>query len=158
MLTFILLLALAALAAVSLIPLRRRMHPILLAYGYMMASILFDQTYIVLYYNLKAIDAASAIDAFISNRLYAFIVYPVGLAWLFQYLHRCASPLRRAGGLIAFTALAALYDYVLVWAGYVELIHWNPLYSIVRHIALEAILIPSMLGVSRWLRHKEAAL
>lgn len=158
MLTFVLLLALSALIAASLIPLRRRLHPIVLAYGYLMAVILFDQTYIVLYYNLKLIEAASSIVAFVSIRLYVFIVYPIGLVWLFHYLHRCTSLLRQAGVLLASVALAVLYDYILVWVGYVELIHWSPLYSIVRHSLFAAVLLPSMLGISRWLRRKEAIL
>ena len=158
MLTFALLFTLDALIAATLLRLRKIMHPVVLAYGYLTAVILFDQTYTVVNYNLGLIDSPPDMLAFVGVRLYAFIVYPFLFLWLSACLFRHIPPLRQAAIVLIYIGLATLYDYVLVWAGYVELIRWTLALSIIRHIVFIAILIPAMLGFRRWLESRESAL
>jgi len=145
-------------AALSLLPLCKRMQLIVLAYGYLMAVIVFDQTYTVLYYNLEVIRAVDALPAFGSIRLLVFFVYPIGFLWLSAYLMRSPPRSHKILAVLAFIALAALYDYILVWAGCVELPEWSPAHSLIRHLAFLAVLLPAIQRIRVWVRRKEAVL
>jgi len=156
MLTFALLLLPPLAAGVSWLALCKRMQPIVLAYSYLMAVIVFDQTYMVLYYNLKVIEAADTLRAFAGIRLYVFVVYPIGFLWLAACLKRRLPRSLKIMAVLIFIALAVLYDYVLVWVGYVKLHQWSPASSIIRHFAFLAVLLPATLGIRHWVRRKEA--
>lgn len=157
MVTFAGIMLVYAAALLSVIPLRRRLHPILIACGYWVSVILFEQLFTVLSLNLRMLEIAPGPFAVWSCRLYGLTLYPAALLWSAAILSGRASRPVKIVTIPLFVGLMILFDYILFWAGWLVQHRWIAAYSLIRHSVIIVILLSVLAGIRQMLRKGASA-
>ncbi|VBB06762.1 Hypothetical protein LUCI_1998 [Lucifera butyrica] len=134
---FLFYLGLCFAALSSLKFLRRRLHPLELFYGYLVAVICIQQTFTILTINLKMFEMVPTWQAFLSLKIPGMVYYPLVYLWLIFFL---LDDRRRANSkalycLLLFGLLLAS-DYATSLTRFVIVYNWNIYCSIIRHAGL----------------------
>jgi hypothetical protein len=151
-------LAFNVIAVLSLYLLPRQLHPLQIMYGIFICTILNDQFFTIFGFNLQLFKTAPGWIPYIEKTLYFLTTCPAQTLWLMYILFWPAVP--SAGKWLAvllFTAFHSLVDYSLVFAGYVEIINWNPIYSFIRNLVDSGIAFSLLAGTRTLLRRLGAA-
>jgi hypothetical protein len=151
-------LALNIIAVLSLFLLRRQLHPILIMYGIFICTILNDQFFTIFGFNLPMFKTAPGWIPYIEKTLYFLTTCPAQTLWLMYILFWPTVP--SALKWLAVPLLVALHsflDYLLIFAGYIELINWNPGFSFIRNLVDTCICILIIAGTRKLLRRRGAA-
>jgi hypothetical protein len=146
-------LACDAIAVLSLFLLRRQLHPILIMYGIFACTILNDQFFTIFGFNLQLFTPAPGWIPYIVKTLYFLTTCPAQSLWLMYILFWPSVPsaLKWLAVLI-LTTFHSLVDYSLVFAGYIQLINWNPVFSFIRNLVDTGIVYLLLAGTRTLLR------
>jgi hypothetical protein len=88
---------------------------------------------------------------YIVKTLYFVVLCPTQTLWLMYILFRPAVPSAYKWLAVLFlTACHGLVDYSIVFAGYVQLINWNPGFSFIRNL-IDAGIVYLVLAATRTL-------
>jgi hypothetical protein len=151
-------LVLGVIAIISLFFLRRKLHPIMIIYGIFIATILNDQFFTLFGANLQLFKPAPGWIPYIIKTLYFVALCPTQTLWLMYILFWPSVPSALKWlALLVFTAFHGLVDYSLVFAGYIQLIHWNPVLSLIRNLVDSGIVYLIMAVTRTLLRRRGAA-
>jgi hypothetical protein len=157
-LIFFSFLVLSVIAILSLFLLRRKLHPILIIYGIFIATILNDQFFTIFGFNLKLFTPAPGWIPYIIKTLYFVALCPTQTLWLMYILFWPAVPSALKWlAVLLITAFHSLLDYSIVFAGYIQLINWNPGFSFIRNLVETSIVYLLLAGSRTLLRRLEAA-
>ncbi|SEB60993.1 hypothetical protein SAMN05443246_1298 [Paenibacillus sp. GP183] len=150
-------LILGVIAILSLFLLRRHLHPIMIIYGIFIATILNDQFFTIFGFNLQLFKPAPGWIPYIVKTLYFVALCPTQTLWLMFILFWQSVPSALKWlALLVFTAFHGLVDYSLVFAGYVQLINWNPGFSFIRNL-VDASIVYLILAATRKLLRRRGA-
>jgi hypothetical protein len=150
-------LVLGVIAILSLFLLRRQLHPIMIIYGIFIATILNDQFFTIFGFNLQLFTPAPGWIPYIIKTLYFVALCPTQTLWLMYILFWPSVPSSLKWlVLLLFTALHSLVDYSLVFAGYIQLINWNPGFTFIRNLIDSGIVYLLMAGTLTLLRRRRA--
>jgi hypothetical protein len=151
-------LAINVIAVLSLFFLRRQLHPILIMYGIFVCTILNDQFVTIFGFNLQMFKTAPGWIPYTEKTLYFLTTCPALSLWLMYVLFWPAVPSALKWLAVPlFTAFHTLVDYLLMFAGYVQLINWNPSYSFIRNLVDAGICFLLLAGTRTLLRRRGAA-
>jgi hypothetical protein len=151
-------LVLSVIAILSLFLLRRRLHPILIIYGIFIATILNDQFFTIFGFNLQLFKPAPDWISYIIKTLYFVALCPTQTLWLMYILFWPSVPSALKWlAVLVFTAFHSLVDYSIVFAGYIQLINWNPGLSFIRNLVDTGIVYLLMVATRTLLRRRGAA-
>jgi hypothetical protein len=151
-------LAFNIIAVLSLFLLRRQLHPILITYGIFICTILNDQFFTIFGFNLQMFKTAPGWIPYTEKTLYFLTTCPAMTLWLMYILFWPAVPSALKWLAVPlFTAFHSLVDYLLVFAGYIDLINWNPGFSFIRNLVDCGIVFLLMAGTRTMLRRPWAA-
>ncbi|OXM83585.1 hypothetical protein [Paenibacillus rigui] len=121
--------------------LRKRMQPLLLLHGYFAGTALMQQSFTVISLNLHYVRPALTWQSFWSVKLPGLFCMPVLLLWALLLL---LSDKYHPGGKIALVAAVLLLmtsvDVGINKAGFIEALHWNVLYSLIRYVMILLVL------------------
>jgi hypothetical protein len=146
-------LAFDAIAVLSLFLLRRHLHPILILYGIFVCTILNDQFFTIFGLNLQRIKLTPGWIPYIIKTLYFLTLCPAQTLWLMYILFWPAVPSARKWLAVPLlTAFHSLFDYFMVFAGYIQMINWNPGFSFIRNLIDAGIVYLIMAGTRTLLR------
>jgi hypothetical protein len=150
-------LALSLIAVLSLLLLHRKFHSIMIIYGIFIATILNDTFFTIFGYNLQMFKPALGWIPYIVKTLYFVVLCPTQTLWLMYILFRPAVPSAYKWLAVLFlTACHGLVDYSIVFAGYVQLINWNPGFSFIRNL-IDAGIVYLVLAATRTLLCRRGA-
>jgi hypothetical protein len=146
-------LAFDAIAVLSLFLLRRQLHPILIIYGIFVCTVLNDQFYTIFSLNLQMFKTAPGWIPYTVKTLYFLTVCPAMTLWLmFILFSPLVPPSFKWLAVLLLTAFHSLVDYSPVFAGYVQLINWNPGFSFIRNLVDAGIVYLLMVWTRKLLR------
>jgi hypothetical protein len=150
-------LVLSVIAILSLFLLRRKLHPIMIIYGIFIATILNDQFFTMFGFNLQLFKPALGWIPYIVKTLYFVALCPAQTLWLMYILFMpTVPPALKWLALLLLTVFHSLLDYSIVFAGYVQLIHWNPGFSFIRNL-VDAGIVYSLMAATRTLLRRRGA-
>jgi hypothetical protein len=151
-------LAFNLLAFFSMFLLRRQLHLIIIIYGNFIATILNSQFVTIFGFNLHMFKTAPGWIPYTEKTLYFLTTCPALTLWLMFILFRPTVPLAiKWLSVLLLTAFHAFVDYWLMFAGYVQLINWNPSYSFIRNFVDAGIVFLLLAGARKLLRRLEVA-
>jgi hypothetical protein len=143
----------SAIAVISLFLLRRHLHPILIIYGIFVATILNDQFFTIFGLNLQLIKTAPGWIPYTVKTLYFLALCPAQTLWLMYILFWPAVPSSLKWlAVLLFTAFHSLVDYSIVFAGYIQMMNWNPGFSFIRNLVDTGIVYLLIAGTRKLLR------
>jgi hypothetical protein len=150
-------LAFDAIAVLSLFLLRRQLHPILIMYGIFACTILNDQFFTIFSLNLQMFKTAPGWIPYTVKTLYFLTICPALTLWLmFILFSQSVPPSLKWLAVLLLTAFHSLVDYTPVFAGYVQLINWNPVFSFIRNL-IDAGIVYLLLAWTRTLLRRLGA-
>jgi hypothetical protein len=151
-------LAINAIAILSLLLLRRQLHPILIMNGIFVATILNDQFFTIFGYNLHLFKPAPGWIPYTEKTLYFLMTCPAMTLWL-MYVLFCPTVPSALKWLAVplFSAFHSFVDYLPVFAGYLQMINWNPGFSFIRNLVDCGIVFLLLAGTRTLLRRLGAA-
>jgi hypothetical protein len=146
-------LAFNLIAVSSLFLLRKQLHPIMIIYGIFTATILNSHFFTIFGFNLQMFKLAPGWIPYCENTLYFLTTCPALTLWLMFILFSpdVPSAIKWLAVLLS-TAFHALVDYSFIFAGYIQLINWNPGFSFIRNLVDAGIVFLLMLGTRTLLR------
>jgi hypothetical protein len=151
-------LAFNVLAVLSLFLLRRQLHPIMIIYGIFVCTILNDQFFTIFGYNLQLFKTAPGWIPYTEKTLYFLTTCPAQTLWLMYVLFRPSVPsVLKWLAVLLLTAVHSLVDYLLVFAGYIQLVNWNPGFSFIRNLVDTGIAFLLLAATRTLLRRRGAA-
>jgi hypothetical protein len=149
--TFLLYMLLCVVSLLTVLVLRRRIHPIELVFGYLVVVILIQQSFTIMVINLKMFEMASGWQAFLAIKFPGMFYYPIVYLWLLSYLFTPEIKLWTKPLILgAFITLLVISDIVNVLTGLIIVHHTNISDPIIRHSVL--IFIAALFFV--WLRRR----
>jgi hypothetical protein len=149
--------ACGAIAVLSMFLLRRQLHPILIIYGIFIATILNDQFFTIFGFNLQLFKPAPGWIPYIVKTLYFVALCPTQTLWLMYILFWPAVPSTiKWLAVLLLTVFHSLVDYSIVFAGYIQLINWNPGFSFIRNL-IDAGIVYLLLAATRALLRRRGA-
>jgi hypothetical protein len=151
-------LAFNLIAFFSMFLLRRQLHLIMIIYGNFTATILNSQFVTIFGFNLHMFKTAPGWIPYAEKTLYFLTTCPALTLWLMYILFSPAVPLALKWlAVLLLTTFHAFVDYWLMFAGYVQLINWNPSYSFIRNLVDAGIVFLLLAGTRKLLRKLEVA-
>jgi hypothetical protein len=119
----------------SLLLMRKKLHPIMIIYGIFTATILNSHFFTIFGFNLHMFKRAPGWIPYFENTLYFIMTCPPLTLWLMFILFSTDAPTAiKWLAVLLMTTFHAFVDYTLVFAGYIQLINWNPGYSFIRNL------------------------
>jgi hypothetical protein len=144
-------------AVLSLFLLRRRLHPIMIMYGIFVCTILNDQFYTIFGFNLQLFKNAPGWIPYTERTLYFLTTCPAQTLWLMYILFWPSVPSALKWlAVLLLTVIHSLVDYSLVFAGYIQLVNWNPGFSFIRNLVDTGIVFLLMAATRTLLRRRGA--
>jgi hypothetical protein len=144
-------------SVLSMFLLRRQLHPILIMYGIFVCTILNDQFFTIFGLNLQLFKSAPGWIPYTVKTLYFLTLCPAQSLWLMFILFWPAVPSARKWLMVLLlTAFHSLVDYSLVFAGYIQMINWNPGFSFIRNL-VDAGIVYLLMAWTRRLLHRLGA-
>jgi hypothetical protein len=138
--------------------LRRQLHPILIINGIFIATILNDQFFTIFGFNLQLFTPAPGWIPYIIKTLYFVAICPALTLWLmFILFSPSVPPSIKWLAVLLLTSFHSLVDYSIVFAGYVQLINWNPSFSFIRNLVDAGIVYFLLVCIRTLLRRLGAA-
>jgi hypothetical protein len=144
-------------SVLSIFPLRRQLHPILIIYGIFVCTILNDQFFTIFSLNLQMFKTVPGWIPYTVKTLYFLTICPAMTLWLMFILFSTSIPTALKWlAVLLLTVLHSLVDYTPVFAGYVQLIKWNPVFSFIRNL-IDAGIVYLLLAYTRILLRRLGA-
>jgi hypothetical protein len=150
-------LAFDLISVLSMFLLRRQLHPILIIYGIFACTILNDQFFTIFSLNLQMLNTVPGWIPYTVKTLYFLTLCPALTLWLMFILFSPSVPTALKWlAVLLLTVFHSLVDYTPVFAGYVQLINWNPVFSFIRNL-IDAGIVYLLLAYTRTLLRRLGA-
>jgi hypothetical protein len=151
-------LAFELISLLSMFLLRRQLHPILIVYGIFVCTILNDQFFTIFSLNLQMLKPVPSWIPYTVKTLYYLTLCPALTLWLMFILFSPFVPTSLKWlAVLILTAFHSLVDYSLSFAGYTQVINWNPVFSFIRNLIDAGIVYLLLAYTRRLLRRLGAA-
>jgi hypothetical protein len=127
-------------------------------YGIFVCTVLNNQFFTIVSLNLQMLKPVPSWIPYTVKTLYYLTLCPALTLWLMFILFSPSVPTALKWlAVLLLTVFHSLVDYSLSFAGYTQVIHWNPIFSFIRNLVDAGIVYLFMVWTRALLRRLGAA-